>query len=196
MDPKHQELFKKVLGDTTRLPLIHPEDIPSIPLYMDQVTSLMEDQLASTKRNEKDKILTKTMINNYAKNKLLPPPDKKKYSREHMLMLVWIYYMKGFLSLHDIQSLLGPIGEKYFQGSPDLNIETIYNEICESGLPDQDQLLQQVETYYQAAAHSFENVPEKDQEFLRFFKLISCLCMDVYLKKQLIESLIDAFPFE
>ena len=50
---------------------------PNIDLYMDQVTTFMEDNLASTKRHEDDKILTKTMINNYAKNKLLPPPEKK-----------------------------------------------------------------------------------------------------------------------
>ena len=58
-------------------------DIPNIELYMDQVTHFMEENLSHTRRHEDDKILTKTMINNYAKNKLLPAPVKKRYSRVH-----------------------------------------------------------------------------------------------------------------
>ena len=64
---------------------IPPEDIPDIGLYMDQVTTLMDTRLAGSKRYPDDKILTKTMINNYTKNHLLPPSDKKKYSREHVI---------------------------------------------------------------------------------------------------------------
>ena len=57
---------------------VKTEDIPNIGLYMDQVTTFMDEQLNACKRYENDKILTKTMINNYAKNDLLPPPEKKK----------------------------------------------------------------------------------------------------------------------
>ena len=74
----------------------------------------MEEQLVSSKRYADDKILTKTMINNYAKNKLLPPPEKKRYSKEHVLMLIFIYYFKNILSINDIQTLLTPITQKYF----------------------------------------------------------------------------------
>ena len=93
---------------------IPPEDIPDIGLYMDQVTTLMDTRLAGSKRYPDDKILTKTMINNYAKNKLLPPPVKKKYSPEHMMLLVFIYYFKNILSITDIQTLLAPITDRYF----------------------------------------------------------------------------------
>lgn len=61
---------------------------------MDQVTTFMDEQLAASKRYESDKILTKTMINNYAKNNLLPSPDKKKYSKEHVLTLLYILFQK------------------------------------------------------------------------------------------------------
>ena len=45
---------------------------------MDQVTTFMDEQLEACKRYEDDKILTKTMINNYAKNNLLPCPGEEK----------------------------------------------------------------------------------------------------------------------
>ena len=60
------------------LDYVKPEQIPNIDLYMDQVTTFMDEHLEKAKRYPEDKILTKTMINNYAKNNLLPPPVKKK----------------------------------------------------------------------------------------------------------------------
>ena len=110
-----KNMINSILESISRIDYIKPEDLPDIPLYMDQVTTFMETKLKSSKRNEEDKILTKTMINNYAKNGLLPSPEKKKYSKEHLLLLIFIYYFKNILSINDIQTLLSPITEKYFQ---------------------------------------------------------------------------------
>ena len=115
MTENEKEMMNSIFAKIAELDYIKPDEIPNIALYMDQVTTFMEDNLASTKRHDDDKILTKTMINNYAKNKLLPPPEKKRYSREHLLMLIFIYYFKNILSISDIQTLLGPITEKYFK---------------------------------------------------------------------------------
>ena len=65
---------------------VHAGSLPSLDLYMDQVTGFMEEHLASMKRHLEDKALTKTMINNYAKNKILPPPVGKRYNKNHMLI--------------------------------------------------------------------------------------------------------------
>ena len=112
---------------------IPPEDIPDIGLYMDQVTTLMDTRLAGSKRYPDDKILTKTMINNYTKNHLLPPSDKKKYSREHVFLLIMIYYLKSMLSISDIQSLLEPLSEKYFPKNEEngLTLSDIYQKIID-----------------------------------------------------------------
>lgn len=78
------DILNSILESLEKIDYIKPEEIPNIDLYMDQVTTFMEANLKSSKRYDEDKILTKTMINNYAKNNLLPPPVKKKYSREHL----------------------------------------------------------------------------------------------------------------
>ena len=72
------DMMNSIIRSVSRIDYIKPEDIPGIDLYMDQVTTFMESQLASSKRYPDDKILTKTMINNYAKNNLLPSPEKKE----------------------------------------------------------------------------------------------------------------------
>ena len=122
-----QNLLESILESLDRIDYIHPEDVPGIDLYMDQVTTFMDSQLKSSKRYEDDKILTKTMINNYAKNNLLPPPEKKKYTKEHVLTLIFIYYFKNILSISDIQSILNPITDKYFgkDGSYSLRTSTV-----------------------------------------------------------------------
>ena len=87
-----EDLLNSIMESLDRVEYIKAEDIPNIDLYMDQVTTFMDSKLkASLRHPNEDKILTKTMINNYAKNDLLPPPIKKKYSKEHVLLLIFIY---------------------------------------------------------------------------------------------------------
>ena len=75
------------------------DEVPEIDLYMDQVIQLFESKLSNQKRNDDEKILTKTMINNYAKGKLLLPIKNKKYSKEHIILMSLIYNLKGALSI-------------------------------------------------------------------------------------------------
>ena len=124
------DMLNSILESISRIDYIHPEDIPNIDLYMDQVTTFMDAQLASTKRYHEDKILTKTMINNYAKNNLLPPPVKKKYTKEHVLVLIFIYYFKNILSIKDIETLLKPITDKAFSDGETLDMTELYEAIC------------------------------------------------------------------
>lgn len=188
-----KDMLKSILDSLSRIDYIKPEDIPNIDLYMDQVTTFMDNHLASSKRRPEDKILTKTMINNYAKNNLLPPPKKKKYSKEHLLMMIFIYYFKGILSITDIQALLEPLTEKYFQNDETLNIEAIYSEVFSLEQSQVDKLAKDITDKFNISRRTFENAGE-DQKFLQLFSFICQLSFDVYVKKQLIEKLIDQLP--
>lgn len=187
-------LLNSILESLDHLQYIKAEDIPGIDLYMDQVTTLMEKKLKSSARNpEEDKILTKTMINNYAKNDLLPPPVKKKYSREHVLMLIFIYYLKGVLSINDIQALLNPLSERYFHAEGDLKLATVYETVF--GLEKQEvaHLKEDITEKFNLSQTVFADAPAEDKELLQMFSFIGLLSYDVYLKKLLIEKLIDGF---
>lgn len=187
-----QNLLNSILASFERIEYIKTEDIPNIDLYMDQVTTLMDSRLRTTTRNPgDDKILTKTMINNYTKNDLLPPPVKKKYSKEHVLLLIFIYYFKGILSISDIQTLLSPLGEKYFNSKGELSLEDIYNEVFSLEESYIEILKQDVVEKFQHAGETFQDAPEKDKEFLQQFAFVCMLSFDVYTKKLLIEKIID-----
>ena len=189
-----EELLQTILQSLEKVEYIKSEDIPNIDLYMDQVLTFMDRKLKPTTRKpDEDKILTKTMINNYAKNDLLPPPVKKKYSKEHILMLIFIYYCKGMLSINDIQTLLNPLAERYFQKTSEPNLSSIYEEVF--GMEEEQiaGLKKDIIEKFAMSKKTFTDVPEEDQEILQLFSFIFTLGYDVYVKKLLLEKLVDNF---
>ena len=194
MDTK--QFLRSILDSLQQIDYVKPEDIPNIDLYMDQVTTFMDSQLAASKRHDDDKILTKTMINNYAKNNLLPAPEKKKYSKEHVLTLLFIYYFKNILSISDIQALLNPLTDHYFGNKEGFNMEDIYNEVFDLETEESGKLLKDLGKKYAIAQQTFADFPEEDQQFLQNFSFICLLSYDVYIKKMIIESVIDQLPHE
>jgi hypothetical protein len=109
------------LGLETNLAL---DEIPNIDLYMDQVIQLFENKFSESKRNSEEKVLTKTMINNYAKGKLVFPIHNKKYSKEHLILMSIIYQLKGALSINDIKITLDGINKKVIK--EDINLDSFY----------------------------------------------------------------------
>lgn len=188
------DLLNSILASLGRIKHIELEDIPNIDLYMDQVTTFMDSKLKSTARYpEEGKILTKTMINNYAKNDLLPPPVKKKYSREHMILLIFIYYYKGILSINDIQTLLRPLTMRYFQTSGEVDLGMIYEEVFGLEKDEIASLQEDIVKKFSASRETFQDVPKEDQEILQMFSFICMLSYDVYVKRLLIEKMVDNF---
>lgn len=191
MHSESRQLLNELLKTYSQLDYVKPEDIPDIDLYVDQVTSFIDSHLESVKRSPEDKLLTKTMINNYTKNHVLPSPDKKKYSRDHLLMLIYIYYFKSFLSIKDIQTLLKPITEKYFGKDTDTSFFDIYKELVTMGQAESRNLFKDILSKYSASQKTFADAPEEDREALQSFAFICLLSFDVYVKKLLIEKFID-----
>lgn len=187
-----KELIKNVLNSLEEFDFILPEDLPNIDLYMDQVTTFMEQHLSGYRRHPEDKIMTKTMINNYAKNDLLPPPNKKKYSKEHCLLLVFIYYFKNIISINDIDTLLSPITNNKLKA--DISLEDIYNEIFRLEHAQAEEMSRQILKKFNISQASFADIKGSDGEYLRTFALICILGFDVYMKKMIMERLIDQLP--
>ena len=190
-----EDLINSIMASLGRIDFIRPEDIPNIDLYMDQVTSYIDSRLKKTARHQgTDRILTKTMINNYAKNDLLPPPDKKKYNKEHILLLVFIYYFKNILSISDIQQMLGPMAEKYFGKEGNVTIEKIYNEVIGAQCERVEDFKEDILDTFKESQDSFQELPEgEEKEFLQLFTFICDLSFDVYVKKLMIEKILDGY---
>ena len=181
-------ILKKMKSTT----YVQPGEVPNIDLYMDQVTKFMDERLESSKRRSDDKLLTKTMINNYTKNNLLPSPNKKKYTKDHMYTLLFIYYLKNVMPMDDTQSVLKPLTDMFFGEQGSIDMEDIYKEIFDIEYGQSFSLTRDVVRKYNKSKESFSEVDDqKEKDFLQAFTFIAMLCFDVYMKKTMIEKIID-----
>lgn len=181
--------IRDLIEMTSSLNFIDPADVPSIELYMDQVTTFLEEKLNNNKRNEEEKTMTKTMINNYTKNDLLPPPNKKRYTKEHLILLIYIYYLKNLLCINDIQTLLKPMIEDYFgSNDPSKSIDQIYAKIFNHQKDHYKDIQKSIMNTFNRASEMYD---PQNEGYLHDMSLIALLSADVYVKKKYIEHLID-----
>lgn len=188
-----EESLMDIINTMKKIDYIDPEIIPDIELYMDQVTTFMDAHLGASRRSDEEKVLTKTMINNYTKNDVLPPPVKKKYSKEHMCLLILLYYFKNVLSIDDIQKIFHPLKEMFYdEKNPSIGVDEIYAQIFTMEKKMTDKLTKDVLRRFQASQELFPEVEdERESDYLSRFAFICLLSFDAYLKKQMVERLID-----
>lgn len=186
-----KEQLLNLINESSNLKYIELSEIPNIDLYMDQVTTFMEDNLGEFKRKEEDKILTKTMINNYTKNQILPPPIKKKYSKEHIMLLILTYHLKQILSISDIHTLLSPISEKYNADKTEsVSIDTLYKTFLDIQSNEYNNFSKNILTKIDELKKQIQPIDE-DMNILIFYTIIFYLIIQSSLQKKLAEDLID-----
>ncbi|WP_096271074.1 DUF1836 domain-containing protein [Paucisalibacillus globulus] len=165
------------------------DEIPDLDLYMDQVIQIFENKLEQSKRNEKDKVLTKTMINNYAKGKLFFPIENKKYSKKHLILISMIYQLKGALSINDIKVTLEKLNQKIVD--EDFDIEKIYQSYLKLSNNQIERFLVDVEESTEEVANEISLLEDDDFEYLEQFLLIASLINMSNFYRRLAEKLVD-----
>ncbi len=173
------ENIKETINDLIKIDLIPLSQIPDIDLYMDQITTFAEDKLNLLRRNNDDKILTKTMINNYTKAGLISPPNKKKYSKKHIISLIMIYYLKSILSINDIKIFLSKISDD--------KIEEIYKTFINIQENEKNSLMEDI--MYKTKNIILDDNDENTNYLLTVLMLIN----EAYMRKQLAEKIIDKY---
>lgn len=170
-------------------------DIPNMDLYMEQLTGFIDENLQGLKRNEADKILTKTMINSYTKDGLLMPPEnKKKYKKQHVILLILIYHLKQILSINDIRELLKPILKDMTTDKDDvLPIEDIYSVFLDMKNLELDDYCDICTNKINTIEEKVANVDIKDQDLAKLFLTVITLVAQAEANKRLAEKLIDDY---
>lgn len=183
------EQISKILDSHDIVPI---ETIPNIDLYMDQVTTFIESALSGCKRNKNDKILTKTMINNYAKAKIFPPPQKKKYTKNHIMLLIMIYHLKSILSISDISRLLKPVTEELTKNMQSPLLEMIYSDFVELQKQNQKNIAMVLENNYIENTIASLQYHEYENESIQNIIVILQLVIQSNTEKRIAEKILDA----
>jgi transposase len=173
---------------------INISDIPDIELYMDQVTTFIDNKLGYHKRTLKDKILTKTMINNYTKSKILLPSKNKKYNRQHMILLILIYYLKQILSINDINILFEPLFENMASSKNGLDyLGSLYNsflQVKDNSAEDLKVIMSQKLKFINDKAEEFST---ESKETSRILLTVLMLVATASIQKRIAEKIIDDY---
>lgn len=130
--------LEKLLENSKKTRALHPDDIPELDLYMDQIIALMGAHLGGTDEKEP---LTRTMIHNYSKAGLISPVKGKKYTKEHILQMLVIYSLKNTLTIAQIKRVLYGVDQQEGVGAQELaqcfstqlaQRDAISRQLCES----------------------------------------------------------------
>ncbi|WP_035293073.1 DUF1836 domain-containing protein [Clostridium sp. KNHs214] len=195
-----EEKLKKLIDEVCVIEDIKIHDIPCVDLYMDQVTSFFDDKLSSLKREEEEKILTKTMINNYAKARILLPVKNKKYTKENIILLNLIYSLKQILSINDISLLLGPLlgelqGELQKEEESSRYLNDIYTKFLEL---KNGREMEFKESFQKSLGeigeefHKSEDTNEKEEK-AKLLLMVLLLINGASIQKRMAEKIIDNF---
>ncbi len=179
MEPqKMKELIADAVADTD----LRPEEIPAIDLYLDQITSLVAGKLQEGSPRFYDRVLTKTMVNNYSKDGLLSPISGKKYSKEHFLQMLLVYSMKNTLSIGEIKRVLQSIYRL-----PEYDTEllrSVYSRLLDT----KQGLRENTEAFMEKYIERAELDTDNEQDFL--VMLLGLSAMSAYLKS-IVQTLLE-----
>lgn len=190
----NEENLEILLSNITEFNDIKLSDIPDIDLYMDQVTTLFDMKLKPLKRDENDKIMTKTMVNNYAKAKFFPPVKCKKYNKEQIILLKIIYNLKQSLSLLDIETILTPVLQSINNGEDKFpSVEDLYGTFLNIKELQLENFNEEFNKLRHIIKEQSEELKGKDIELKELILLIFTLITKANIEKRMAEKLIDNF---
>jgi len=168
-------------------------EIPCVDLYMDQVTTFFNEKLVSLKRNEEDKILTKTMINNYTKGKVLMPAKNKKYTKEHIILLTLIYNLKQTISINDINTIFDPIIDMKAPRNISIPLEELYNSFLDIKEVQNKEFTRDIDKDSEFIKEKIKEMGKEDGELIELILMVLLLINKSNMQKRMAEKLIDNF---
>lgn len=191
---RYEEFVKKLLEQQIGTGILDPAKLPQLGLYVDQAASLLNRQLVGEARDSKEEGITKSMVNNYTKHRLLPRPKNKKYSSDHLILMTYVLHLKGILSMQDIQLLIKPLVENHESPYEDkIDLEALYQITGELQRKEQAYLLEVAEKDIEQIKERLAEIDLADDDMLGMFLLAVNLSVRANAQKALAEQLIQQF---
>lgn len=185
--------FIKELSKADHLDL---NQFPDMELYMEQVLGFADTKLNHLKRSDNDKVYTSSIINNYTKAGILMTPNKRKYGKDHLVLLIMVYYLKQTLSVKDIHDLFSPILKDMSTSEDDvISLQDIYTTFLDVKQEEYDRFQDDILHKFGAIetkVNAFD-LDEDEQKTAQLFITVITLLAQANAKKLLAEKIIDNY---
>jgi hypothetical protein len=192
MKPTKEDLIR-LIDEVSNYEDIQLSDIPWVDLYMDQITTFFDEKLKDLKRDSDEKILTKTMINNYAKAKLLLPVKGKKYSKRQMVLMALIYNLKQTLSINDIGLVLSPILNNLEKSDNSTMLDDIYTAFLDINKLQMEEFNTWFKNKYDMINDKAQEIQTVDEDLIQPLLTVLLLISSANAQKRMAEKIIDNF---
>jgi len=191
---RYEEFTKRCIEEFIDKGRIDSDDYPDMEIYMDQAENFVNKELRIYKKDEKDKVITKTMIGNYVKHNMLPRPVNKKYTKDHLILLTLIFYLKGTFQMDEIESIMKPIIDNYnSEFDEKMNLLNIYNGILSVQEKNLNTIAQVNREDIESIKHMLMEAEQSDDDMLELFMLIVNLSMKADAQKYLAQKLLQEY---
>lgn len=191
---RYEEFIKKTIDEFVAKGTIPAEAFPDMELYMDQTVLFMNRQLDIYKKEVKHPVITKTMISNYAKHDLIPRPVNKRYTRDHLLLLTLIFYMKGTFQMQEIELLMKPLIDNYNSAFDEkFDFMQIYNGVLDVFEDEKKQLASDVDGQMGRIKDKLGLDEFADDDTTELFMLIATLALQADARKFLAQKLLAEY---
>ncbi len=191
---RYEEYIKNTIDDYVAKSKIEEESFPDMEIYMDQAETFLNKELGIYKKNEKDKVITKTMIGNYVKHNMLPRPVNKKYSKDHLILLTLIFYLKGSFQMEEIEKIVKPLIDNYNSAFDEkIDLSALYEGILEVQAKELASLPKSISEMMEGIKYQLRENELSDDDMLEIFLLIVNLSMKADAQKFLAHKLLQEY---
>jgi uncharacterized protein YeeX (DUF496 family) len=191
---RYEEFIKTTIDEYVSKGKIRSNDFPEMEIYMDQAETFLNKELSVYKKSERDKVITKTMIGNYVKHNMLPRPVNKKYSKDHLILLTLIFYLKGTFQMEEIEKIVKPLIDNYNSQFDDkYDLSSLYEGILEVQAAELETLSRSVNETINESKYRLREAGLSDDDVLELFMLIANLSMKADAQKFLAHKLLREY---
>ncbi len=191
---RYEEYLKNQKSKIKEFGLIDSASLPEIDLYIDQVSTFLKQKIDAVDETLSERYITKPMINNYAKKGLIARPDGKKYSSDHMLMILMVVYLRGIFKMEDISKIMKPLIENHNSEFEDtIHPADLYDTARSAAEKHITALLSDVDEDVEFIKRRLEDTDLADDDRMEIFTLILTLAMRADAEKYLASRLMNVF---
>ena len=191
---RYEEFVKRTVDEYISKGRVKADAYPDMEIYMDQAETFLNRELEIYKKNEKDKVITKTMIGNYVKHNMMPRPVNKKYSEDHLIMLTLIFYLKGSFQMEEIEKIVKPLMDNYnSEFDEKIDLSALYEGILAVQEKELESLPQSINTMIEESKYQLRETELSDDDMLELFMLVVNLSMKADAQKYLAHKILQEY---
>ena len=189
---RYEKYAEKLAQEYQKKGLAEGKSIPDIDLYIDQMVSCLNSELSLYAKNGEGPI-TKGIVSNYTKHKMIPGPEGKRYTKDHCIFMLLVYYLKGCFSMDQVQRLMKPILSNYDSAWDDnLDMQAYYKEILAAVRKSEEDFSEQLQERI-LANKKFLADRGSDDDISELILLITMLIMRSNEERYMAEKLLDEY---